>query len=109
MIRMQCTCHVRLALKEEWTGEATWTYLKERYARTGWAAKWSALNRFEKLKLSDCDTFSEFAARVMDAIAEMEQFEYTEDERLICKLLNDLGPAFDTYVAVLYQYARINE
>ena len=86
-----------------------WTALKERYKAKGWGKKWAALNRLEQISYADSKSISSFGHKLQNSAKEIKELNITMDESLVIRALNSLGPAFETYVAIINEKARSEE
>ena len=109
-IKRMCNEHVVQSIDTEGKSvKEVWNVILTRYKSQKWSKKWAVMNRFEELSYTDEKSIGALASKIIVIKSEWKDLKITEDELFVLKLLNILGPSFETYLTILNEEARRDE
>lgn len=103
---MGCIClgHIQQefqAVKTDWLAHNLWEWLKKRYTLQNTPSKWATITSIDELTYSTSKTMAEYRSKYYALKANMKEQRITIEDALIIGMLNNLGPAFKTYLTVV--------
>lgn len=101
-----CSKPVQLEFKDHWSAKEAWNSLKERYTPVRWSFKWAVLNRLEEARYETSTGIADLERSINVVLEDIEEQNITMKEYVTIKVINSLGPGFETYVTVLNEQAR---
>lgn len=101
-----CTRAVQQQLKETWTAKEMWEIFQSKYTADGWYSKWQILNRLQEASYASSKNMSDFGLTMKTLLEELNDASITIQDHVTVKIINSLGPKFETYVTVLNEKAR---
>ena len=105
-IEKMCTRAVQQQIKDEWSVKKMWDELKSKYIADGWNSKWQILNRLEEASYASSKNMQDFGLTMKIPLEEVDDLNIVMKEWVLVKIINSLGPTFETYVTVLNEKAR---
>ena len=105
-ISKMCEQHIQQLIDIDWTAKEVWTYLKEQYSPKGWSNKWDVLNRLMSTTMAECKKVSVYGDQMQRILKEVKDLDMTLAEAVVIITLNNLGPGFETYLAIVNDKAR---
>lgn len=105
-IGKMCTTAVQQLIKDEWSAKKMWDELKLKYTADRCYSKWQILNRLEEGSYASSKDMQDFGLRMKILLEEVDNLNITIKEWVLIKIINSLGPTFETYVTVLNKKAR---
>ena len=101
-----CFKPIQLGFKDHWSAKEAWKFLKEQYTSVGWSSKWAVLNRLEEAHYETSNGIADLESSINVVLEDIEEQNITMKEYVTIKVINFLGPGFETYVIVLNEQAR---
>ena len=107
-----CLGHIQQefqAVSTNWTAHALWEWLKKRYTLQNTASKWSTIISVDERFYASCKNMAEYRSKYYSLKASISEQKITIEDALKIRMLNNLGPAFKTYLTVVNDRMRTNE
>lgn len=105
-IEKMCTRAIQQQIKDEWSAKKMWDELKLKYTADRCYSKWQILNRLEEASYASSKNMQDFGLRMKMLLEEVDNLNITIKEWVLIKIINSLGPTFETYDTVLNKKAR---
>lgn len=108
-IGRMCAPHIQQeiqAVKTDWLAEDLWKWLKERYTLQNTASKWATIVSMDDLSYANCKNMAEYRSKYYALKASIKEQSITIEDALKIRMLNNLGPAFKTYLTVVNDRMR---
>ena len=97
------------AVQTEWLAHDLWEQLKKRYTLQNTASKWATIISVDELSYANCKNMAEYRSKYYALKASITEQEITIEDALKIRMLNNLGPAFKTYLTVVNDRMRTDE
>ena len=78
-----------------------WKWLKERYTEGNVTMKWSVITEVEGMNLSNHTNIDQYRSKYYDLAHQIDDLKITLKDALMLKVLNNLGPEYNQFMAVL--------
>ena len=83
-----------------------WKWLKERYTEGNVTMKWSVITEVEGMNLSNHTNIDQYRSKYYDLAHQINDLKITLKDALMLKVLNNLGPEYNQFMAVLTSEVR---
>ena len=97
------------AVNTDWLAHDLWEWLKKRYTLQNTASKWATITSIDKLTYAICKNMAEYRSKYYALKASIKEQNITIEDVLKIRMLNNLGPAFKTYLTVINDQMRKDE
>lgn len=107
-----CLGHIQQefqAVKTDWLAHELWEWLKKRYTLQNTASKWATITSVDELSYASCKNMAEYRSKYYALKASILEQKITIEDALKIRMLNNLGPAFKTYLTVVNDRMRTDE
>ena len=104
-----CLCHIQQefqAVKTDWLTHDLWEWLKKRYTLQNTASNWATITSIDELTYVTSKNMAEYRSKYYALKASIKEQSITIEDALKIRMLNNLGPAFKTYLTVVNDQIR---
>ena len=108
-IGRMCLGHIQQefqAVKTDWLAHDLWEWLKKRYILQNTASKWATITSIDELTYATCKNMAKYRSKYYALKASIKEQSITIEDALKIRMLNNLGPAFKTYLTVVNNRMR---
>ncbi len=97
------------AVKTDWLAYDPWKWLKKRYTLQNSASKCATITSIDELTHATCKNIAEYRSKYYTHNASIKEQSISIEDALKIRLLNNLWPAFKTYLTVVNDRMRKDE
>lgn len=103
-IGRMCLGHIQQefqAVKTDWAAHNLWEWLKKMYTLQNTPSKWATIISIDELTYDTSKNMAEYRSKYYALKASIKAQSITIEDALKIRMLNNLGPAFKTYLTVI--------